>query len=243
MIPGVVILTGRRTARALPWLRLLGLLPISLLVGHEAVFAAQFGIGSAFGDAMTAGGHDGYWSAFSLVILAITSGLLGREALRAAQLRWRLRGASPAGARMTTRATSGSSARSRDVRPWRREFRGIWPALFAVTAIGFAIQENLEHIAAGQAPHGIGSLIGAEHPLAVPVLALVSALVAAAGALIRWRVRILEYRVARVAAASRRQRHLRSMAPAREWPPVGALRGHAWFLVRLLAGRAPPVVA
>ena len=233
----MVIVTGRRTARALPWLRLLALLPISLLVAHEAVFGVQYGLGEAFARAMSAGGHDGYWTAFSLVIAALTVAFLAREGLRATRLQLRVRSAGGAGRRASVHRQRGEGG------SWRREFRSIWPLLFAGTVAAFAVQENLEHIASGEAPHGLGSLIGPEHPLAIPILALVTAIVAAAGALIRWRVHILELRVARAARASDRRRHPRSIAPAREWPVTGSLRAHAWFLVRLLAGRAPPLPA
>ena len=238
----MVIVTGRRTARALPWLRLLALLPISLLVGHEAVFGAQYGLGDAFAGAMTAGGHDGYWTAFSLVIAALTTTFVAREGLRAARLRWRLHQAGAGGRRDGTHARDDVRA-PLPGRSWSRELRSIWPGLFVTTAFAFAVQENLEHILSGETPHGLASLIGPEHPLAIPILALVTAVVAAAGAIIRWRVRILELRVAHAARTSPRRRHPRATAPAREWPVRGSLRAHAWFLVRLLAGRAPPLPA
>jgi hypothetical protein len=233
----MVVLTNRRRARMLPWLRLAALLPLSLLLGHEIVFALQYGVGTGLQAAMSAGGHDNYWTAFTVVITALSAGLLVREVARSARLRARLRelrgGASPVPEPSTTTRAGA----------WQTEFRGIWPLLFALTATGFTVQENLEHLAAGQVPHGLGSLVAGEHPLALPVLALVSAAIAALGALVRWRVQILEARVAAARAAAARPRHPRSLAPAREWPPVGALRAHAWFLVRLLAGRAPPAIA
>lgn len=222
----MVVQTSRRAARALPWLRLLALLPISLLLGHDAVFLAQFGLGDDFQRAMSGGGHDGYWIAFSLVISALAAGLLLREAVRAARLSSRLR---PSVA--STSSLDGG---------YRREFRSIWPALFLATSLGFALMENLEHLALGLAPHGLGALIGTEHPTAVPILALVTAAVAAIGALVRWRIRVLEARVAGQAAREQRLRGPRSLAPAREWLAAGTLRPIAWFLVRLDAGRAPP---
>jgi hypothetical protein len=232
--PVVTVFIGSRVARALPWLRLAALLPITLLAGHQAVFTLQFGLGDGIRTAMTAGGHDGYWSAFSLVILALTAALLAREGVRVVHLRLQLRGRA---ASVATGSRPGEAPGS-----WRREFRSTWPLLFAATAIAFGIQENLEHIAAGEAPHGLGVLIGGEHPFAVPVLAAVSAAIAAVASLVRWRVRILELGVARVRQRPRVPRP-RATLPAREWPAVGSIRAHAWFLVRLLAGRAPPLVA
>ncbi len=154
----------------------------SLLVGHDAVFAVQFGLGDGIREAMTASGHDGYWMAFSLIVVVLTAGVLGRESVRAIRIARRLRAPS----------STAAQARERPVgdRGFRREFRSIWPILFVSTCLAFTVQENLEHIAAGLAPHGAGSLIGTEHPFAVPVLAAVSALLAAVGALIRWRLRV-----------------------------------------------------
>jgi hypothetical protein len=237
----MVLLTDRRRSRTLPWLRLAALLPLSLLLGHEAVFALQFGIGDGLRQAMSAGGHDHYWTAFTVVITALSAGLFLREVARAARLQGRLREL-----RRSAPTASGGSGPASTLTArgaWRAEFRSIWPSLFAISAAGFTIQENLEHLAAGQVPHGLGSLIGGEHPLALPILALVSGAIAAIGALIRWRVRTLEARVAAARAGTGRRRHPRAIVPAREWPAIGALRAEAWFLVRLLAGRAPPAVA
>ena len=124
------------------------------------------------------------------------------------------------------------------------ELRRIWPKLFVATAVLFTLQENLEHIAAGQAPHGLGSLIGSEHPYAVAVIAIVVGIAAAFGALIRWRIRLLEARAAWAAAAHEpRLRGPRSLQPGRSWWGIAAVNRLAWFLVRLDAGRAPPVGA
>ncbi len=226
----MTLVASPRAAGFLPWLRFLALLPISLLVGHDAVFAFQFGWADNFRLAMTGGGHDGYWMAFSLVIVTLTAGVLAREAIRALLLARRIGG------------QPWNRVRQVRDRGFLREFRSIWPGLFVATCAAFTIQENLEHIAAGLAPHGLGSLIGAEHPYAVPVLAVVSAMLGAVGALIRWRIRILESRIAPVAHRPPRRGPL-AIGPARDWPAIGALRLHAWFLVRLDAGRAPPAGA
>src|SRR5258706_15353523 len=86
----MVLQTTRGLARTLPWLRLLALVPISVLLGHDAIFATQFGLGDHLRRAMTGGGHDGYWTAFSLVILVLASGLVVRAGARELGLRRRL---------------------------------------------------------------------------------------------------------------------------------------------------------
>jgi hypothetical protein len=233
MIRRMVLLTDRRGLRLWPLLRFLGLVPISILLGHDAVFVTQYGVGDELAEAMRAGGHDGYWIAFSLVIL-------GLAALGLARSMWR-------GARLTRHARrlevdAGRSGIPTAASGYVAEVTRIWPRLFVATAVGFTVMENLEHLAAGQAPHGMTSLIGAEHPFSIPVLAVVALAVAAVGGLLRWRIRILETRVALVAARLRWARPIASR-PAGRWPSLAALRLLAWFLTRLDAGRAPPLTA
>lgn len=145
---------------------------------------------------MTAGGQDGSWTAFTAIITALTGGLLARETLRTGRLRWRLRAAGRSGRHAYARTPCA------DTGSWHREFRSTWPLLFAATAVTFAMQENLEHLAAGEVAHGLGAIIGGEHPFAVPVMAIVSAAVAAVSSLIRCRVRTIELRVARATGPS-----------------------------------------
>jgi hypothetical protein len=227
----MVLLTDRRGLRLWPLLRFLGLVPLSVLIGHDAVFITQYGLGSDFATAMRVGGHDGYWIAFSLVILGLASLGLARSIWRAARL-----------SRQARECTSdrGQSGKLAAVAGYLDEVRRIWPRLFVATAAGFTIQENLEHLASGQVPHGLGSLIGAEHPFSIPVLAVVALAVAAVGGVLRWRVRILEARIALAAARFRWARPL-ATRPAARWPAIAALRMLLSFLVRLDAGRAPPL--
>ena len=49
-----------------------------------------------------------------------------------------------------------------------------WGWLFAVVAIGFVIQENIEHFIGHAHAPGIGALIGPEYPLALPMIAGIS---------------------------------------------------------------------
>jgi hypothetical protein len=226
--------TTSRTARLLRALRLVALALVSVAVAHDAIFAAQYGIGAGFTRAMQAGGHDGYWPAFS-VLIAVVATVLG---LRAAVRLGRPRDGS--GRRV---AAGPGLARSREVRPgYRGELARLWLPLSVMVTVAFAAQENVEHLAGHGHLIGLGALTGPEYPLALPVLILVSLAAAALGALVRWRIAVLEARLAgRLHVAP--SRGLAARRPPRCWADIAALRTHAWFVVRLDAGRAPPRVA
>ena len=120
---------------------------------------------------------------------------------------------------------------------------GLWAPLFGLVAVAFAIQENVEHLAGHGHLIGLGALGGPEYPLALPVIALVTLVAAALGAVVRWRIGVLEARLAGRLPLGERQGGLAARrAPAR-WAEVAAVRVHAGFLVRLDAGRAPPLHA
>ncbi|HEX5466204.1 MAG TPA: hypothetical protein VFW92_05965, partial [Candidatus Limnocylindrales bacterium] len=158
--------TDPRSARRLRRIRFALLALGGLLLGHTAVYAVAFGDGSAFGQQMRLGGHDGYWPAFAgaalagLVVLAV-DGLLGL--LRA----WR--GARPSafgGARNSplgvTRRSPLRIARTPAVEPtadgrsapdYLTEFLDLWGPLFIVVGAAFLVQENAESlIVHGQLP-------------------------------------------------------------------------------------------
>jgi hypothetical protein len=216
----------RSLERLGPRIRLAFLLVVSVFVAHDGVYIAQYGLGGHLAEVMTARGHDTYWPA--LVGLAlIASALLAIGALRViARLRWRLRG------------TPTSLPASPGTPSWRPEVIRIWRILFPLTVLAFAIQENLEALSSQGIVPGIDALIGPDAPLALPVLALVTLALAALGGLVRWRIAILEARVARI-RAGRRPRIL-DRSPAREWRLVDSIAPHRWTADRRDAGRAPP---
>ena len=72
--------TSLRTARVLRAVRLAMLGLVSVVIAHDAIFAAQYGFGSAFARAMRDGGHDGYWPAFSMVAV-VAATVLGLRAV------------------------------------------------------------------------------------------------------------------------------------------------------------------
>ncbi len=227
----MTIETSCRTARLLRAVRLAMLGLVSLAIAHDAIFAAQYGFGEAFARAMRDGGHDGYWPVFSMIAVVAATVLGLRAAVRVGRVR---------GTDRSIRATTvpgGSPDRG-----YRRELVGLWSPLFVLVSIAFAVQENVEHLAGHGHVLGLAALTGPEYPLALPALALVTLAAAAVGALVRWRIAVLTARLAGRPPAARR-RDLTPRRPAPRWTDVAAVRAHAWFLVRLDAGRAPPLAA
>ena len=182
---------------------------------------------------MSAGGHDGYWPIFSVVVVSAVTLLGLSAAVRIGRL-------GAAGRRPGGRG--GLAPRSQGVRSYRQELRALWLPLLALTAAAFTVQENIEHLAGHHHLIGLSALAGPEYPLALPVIVLVTLVAAALGALVRWRIAVLAARVAgRLHLA--RQRGLAARRPAPSWLDVASILAHARFLSRLDAGRAPPRLA
>jgi hypothetical protein len=176
---------------------------------------------------MAAQGHDGYWApaSFLLVVGVAVVALVGLTAYR------RLR-SDAEGMEQPTLADGGSS--------YLAELAGIWLRLFPTVAVLFAIQENIEHLAVDGHLAGIAPLFGPGSTAVLPVLAATTFALAAVGAVVRWRIRVL---VARIAAATARKRYLRRSAISQPsgWGIVAATIAHRWIIGRRDAGRAPPL--
>jgi len=225
-------------ARAGTRIRFAILFAAGLLIGHDAVYAARFGVGRGFDAAMSTLGHDGWWGPFGLTVLAAIVGLALSSTLTIRSLRSRIRRAGaghvlPGPTALRTRARWSASGTA-----YLAEFRALWPRLFGAVVLAFAVQENLETFAARGDVPGVDVLLGSGFPVALVVLALVTAGLAALGALIRWRILELRRRL-RLALRSCHPRP-RAVRPAREWSAVHLFAPHRWILVRLDAGRAPP---
>ena len=136
---------------------------VALLVSHDAVFLAHVGPGHELARALREAGHE-YWGIASLVLAAVGAAALATTLVRLRSLRLRV-GALGA-------APPPSS------RPYAARWLAAWARLLAVVAIGFALQENIEHLIAHSHAPGLGALIGPEYPLAVPVITLISGLAA-----------------------------------------------------------------
>lgn len=204
-----------------------GLLSLgALLVGHQAIYVAQYGEGAALNQAMAAGGHQGYWGTFTTVALAGLLALLTRSAWRLFELRHSI------GSGVDVPAVAAP------VRSYRRELFLLWPPLFGAVAIAYGIQENIEHlIAQGHLP-GFAPLVGAEAPFALPILGLVTLAFALVGALVRWRIAVLEARI--LAARARTRWSVGADRLHTSWTLVGAIRATFWSLARQGPVRAPP---
>jgi len=211
-------------ARRLGRIRLVALAWIALLVGHDAVFAAQYGLGDAYRTAMASGGH-AYWD------IAVALGAIGGVVvLTAAFGVWRLERLA-SGRRLGRRPAIAAPS-------YRATLLALWPRLLAIVVIGFALQENVEHLTTHGHVIGVGALVGAEYPLALPILGLVSLLLAALGAVVRWRIRLLAWRVSHGMPVGR---HRPRPAPrSAVWLAATADLPHRWTIGRPDAGRGPP---
>jgi hypothetical protein len=229
-IRGMTVQASPRAARVLGTLRFALLAIACLGLGHDAVFALENGFGAGFTQAMSAGGHDGYWPIFSVVVVSAVTLLGLSAAVRIGRLS--AGGRRPGGAGRLAR-------QAQPARSYRQDLRALWLPLLALTAAAFTIQENIEHLAGHHHLIGLGALAGPEYPLALPAIALVTLAASALGALVRWRIAVLEARIAGRIHEPRRRGHA-ARRPADRWLDVASILAHARFLTRLDAGRAPP---
>jgi hypothetical protein len=226
----MVVRTDPERARRAGRLRLGVLALVALLSAHTAIYAAAYGLGDRFAQAMSSAGHDGWWVPASVIVLGAGFIVL----LHILGLLTRLE----AVARTARAMDAGPHPRGADHSRFGPEVGAIWRRLFPVVTVLFAVQENLEHLVAHGHLLGLGALGGPESPLALPVLALVTLALSSLGALVRWRIATLRALVA-IARRLRPGRPVDETA-ARQWRIVGELAPQPWMTVRLDAGRAPP---
>jgi hypothetical protein len=160
---------GATFARVPPRMAFWALAGVALFLSHDAVFLIQLGPGDALSRALRDAGH-GYWGAASL-ILALSGLAVGVAAILRLRLLRRHVALLPAAPSAPT--------------PVGSPFAATWLRLFAVVALGFVLQENVEHIISHGHAMGLGALLGPEHPLALPVIGLVTALAAFVAAAVR----------------------------------------------------------
>jgi hypothetical protein len=113
----------------------------------------------------------------------------------------------------------------------------LWLAVAASATVLFVLVENLEHAAVGAPLPGLSVLGGTEYYGPLPILALVSLLVAFVGALFTWRRAVLLSRIHATQVTFRRPSPL---LPAHDVHPGD--RRPETYIGRGLAGRAPPTL-
>jgi hypothetical protein len=193
---------------------------VSLLAAHDAIYLAQIGPGQALAAALRTAGH-GYWGWASLGLTIVAVVVAISIWLRIRHLRHR---ASVLG------ATGGAAG------PFARRFAITWLRLAAVVTVGFVIQENVEHLIVHAHAPGAAAIIGPEHPLAVPVIGLISGISAVLAAAIGGAQEAL---VVAIEAALRRA--IRPLRVVRR-PASRLVVAIGPVMSRRGAGRAPPTL-
>jgi hypothetical protein len=205
------------------------LVALGLLIAHDATYALQYGLGAARDDAIAAIAHQ-YWAGFTALAVLAVAIALAVTVTGMVRLRRALQGLPAAGP-------------SR-VPQYAAEVRRLWPRLLTAVTLAFLALENVEHLASGLPAPGLWALAAPHYTFAIPVLVVATGLLAAAGAWLRWRQDVLVLRLVAARAAAAAFRRLSAhRPPARRWRLVAALIAHRWILLRLDAGRAPPLPA
>jgi hypothetical protein len=210
-------------------LRLLALAALGSLVAHDAIFAAQYGLGSVHDSVLAASGH-GYWPVFVVLTLLGFGAGAGAAVRGVLHLRRLARGLP---------ATPGPEDQPR----YLGEVAHLWPRLLLVVGLVFLVQENVEHLAAGQGLPGLWVLSAPGYPLAIPVLVAVTGLLAAVGGWLQWHRETLVRRLSAARAAAATRHRTTAHAPHDRWALLAALLAHRWTLLRRDAERAPPAPA
>jgi hypothetical protein len=218
-----------------PALRLLGLFALGLVLAHQSVYLVRYG--SIYGEALVHAGHGQGWSDAVTTVLVSAVLLITLAIARLVRL-----GAHVAALELATgRSKVGATRRAPASGPPLRQLARRWLRMFAILApaivIALTIQENAEHVAAGFSAPGVGILVNAEYPMALPIVAAVAAAVSLVAALLEWTraVLVARLRAARAQAPRRAPLALRPAGVRIANAPVGSL------LARRLGRRAPPL--
>jgi hypothetical protein len=192
---------------------------VALLVSHDAVFLVQLGPGEELTRALRAAGHDYWgWASLALLVIGAAAGMAAVIRLRSLRRRVERLRAAPAASR------TGLAGR----------FAATWLRLLVVVVIGFALQENVEHVISHGHAIGLGALLGPEYPLALPVIALITAV----AGLVAGAVQRTERELISIIHAALRQGLRRPGRVGR--PPLQLALPRLSPLALAVAGRAPP---
>jgi hypothetical protein len=199
------------------------LAPASLVLVHDLAFLAAYG--AQYRAVLLATGHDGRWTSTVTIVIAVSVflGVVGLARLGSLWLQAR-----------SLERVRGHPLKT-DVHGYLRIMARIWPWLALVTAVLFLGQENLEQATLGAPLPGIEPLLAGSSVPPFLVLASVTFVLAALGALLLWGHAAL---IARIAAALGTLRPARAaMAPRRPAAPTGA---PSRVMALNLGRRAPP---
>ena len=215
-------------AGAQAWRRLrLTLLTISSMVMvHELDFRIRYGLGSAFDQAMADSGHGAWWGVLLGGALVGAVGVALAAAIRHQRLWAQLRQSGGYGLHVTP------------ARGLVREWLDLWFQMGIWVSTLFLFQENLEHLASEGHLAGLEPLLGDGAPVVWGAILIVTALVAAAGSIVRWHEASLR---ARILLARRRYPRPRHAFAHKRWLAIAAELRQNELHARHLLGRAPPL--
>jgi hypothetical protein len=211
--------------RARSWAVLGTLSLVAFVLSHQLVFLHTWG--NAYGDALRRSGHGGPWT-FAMLTVAVLTAALALAAIREC-----VRLAARARELENRHGTFVDERPAALLGPMLRLWLLVLPGATAL----FVLAENVEHLAVGAPLPGLSVLGSTEYYGPLPILMLVSLLVAFIGALFGWRRALLLARI--------RANRTGFVRPAPQQPSAdGTLadRRPETHIGRGLAGRAPPVL-
>lgn len=196
---------------------------MTLVLAHHVTYLLAHGPGG-YDAAMSANGHDEYWSTW-------VGGVPIAAVLLVVVAAWQIR-------RLAGLVNGRESGALVDGRPrdYLRSVTYWWLRLLIGVTLLFVLQENAEHLRVGAGMPGLDVLWTGEYGPAVPVIAAVSVLVSTAIGLFEWCRRSLLAGAQAQTPTPHAQRVRRSTATA-DRQLISLL------LARRGAGRAPPLPA
>jgi hypothetical protein len=221
---------------------LVGMALVTLVLAHDLSYLASYG--ATYPEAMLRTGHDDRWTAAVLAVSALGLALVLAAVWQVRRLALVARAVAARPARRAERRARPAVANGQGEQGPRRAIAlfavhvaDLWPRLALGGGALFVLQENIERLASGEPLPGLDVLGSASHPYPIPLILLVSLVVAAVGALFRWRAAELRTLIARATSAWRRAR---SAARLRS---VDIVRPTLSIIGRGFAVRAPPPAA
>ena len=197
-----------------------------MVMVHELDFRIRYGLGAAFDNAMAETGHGAWWGAFLTGALVAAIGIALAAAVRHQRLWAQLR-------------RSGVYALNMTPPPALfQEWLGLWRQMAIGVSVLFLVQENVEHLASDGHLAGLEPILGAGAPIVWGAIAVVTAVVAAIGSIVRWHEASLR---ARILLARRRYPRPRAAFAHRRWLAIAAELRQNELHARHLLGRAPPL--